>query len=177
MKYLRRIVWFFAGRLLVICLILGLMITVFYYAMNLSNIQIILKDGMAGRAKYIMGMEESRKDLEKYFQAVCLDNDSGLISADQGESPYKDYNIRGIDHRLDMGFVWVWPWENSARLSISERIPRIDGRVKGTRADEVIARDGADAVYPPSWPDADYRVLLTRENGQWKIKTLTPVAR
>ena len=37
MKYLRRIVMFFASRLFIICLIVGLMITVFYYAMNLSN--------------------------------------------------------------------------------------------------------------------------------------------
>ena len=51
MKYLRRIVWFFANRLLVLCLILGLIMTVFYYSMNLSNLQIVLKDGMANRAK------------------------------------------------------------------------------------------------------------------------------
>ena len=44
MKYLRRIVWFFANRLLVLCLILGLIMTVFYYTMNLSNIQIVLND-------------------------------------------------------------------------------------------------------------------------------------
>ena len=68
MKYLRRIVWFIANRLLVLCLILGLIMTVFYYTMNLSNIQIVLKDGMANRAKYIMGMENNRKELDKYFQ-------------------------------------------------------------------------------------------------------------
>ena len=49
MKHLRRAVWFVAGRLLVLCLVLGILITVFYYAMNLANIQIILKDGMANR--------------------------------------------------------------------------------------------------------------------------------
>ena len=177
MKYLRRIIWFFASRLLAVCLILGLMITVFYYAMNMSNIQIILKDGMAGRAKYIMGMDSNRKDLEKYFQGVCLDNDSGVLAAEQGKSPYADYNVRGIDHRLDMGFLWLWPWDNTARLTISEIIPKIDGRIKGTRADEVIAKNGADALYPPAWPDAEYRVLLARENGQWKIKTLSPANR
>ena len=176
MKYLRRIVWFFAYRLLVLCLILGLIMTVFYYTMNLSNIQIVLKDGMANRAKYIMGMEQDQKELNKYFLGACLTNDTGVIEADSGNSPYKNYNIRGIDHRLEMGFLWVWPWDNTARLTISERIPRIDGRVKGTKADEVIAREGANAVYPPSWPDAEYRVLLTRENGQWKIKTLNPVS-
>ena len=174
MKYLRRIVWFFANRLLVLCLILGLIMTVFYYTMNLSNIQIVLKDGMANRAKYIMGMENNRKELEKYFLQVCLESDSDVLAAQDGASPYVDYNVRGIDHRLEMGFLWVWPWDNTARLTISERIPRIDGRVKGSRADEVIAREGSDALYPPAWQDAEYKVFLTRENGQWKIKTLTP---
>ena len=174
MKYLRRIVWFFANRLLVLCLLLGLIMTVFYYTMNLSNIQIVLKDGMANRAKYVMGMDNTRKELEKYFLTACMENDPGILQADNGESPYKEYNIRGIDHRLEMGFLWVWPWDNTARLTIREKIPRIDGRVKGTKADEVIARDGANAVYPPAWQDAEYRVLLTRENGQWKIKTLNP---
>jgi hypothetical protein len=177
MKYLRRIVWFFANRLLVFCLILGLIVTVFYYAMNLSNIQIVLKDGMAARAKYIMGMNDSRKDLEKYFQAVCLEKDEYLQKTEKEGSPYQDYNVRGIDHRMEMGFLWVWPWENSARLTIHEKIPRIDGRVKGTKADEVIARDGADAVYPPAWQEAEYKVLLTKENGQWKIKTLNPISK
>ena len=173
MKYLRRIIWFFANRLLALCLILGLIMTVFYYTMNLSNIQIVLKDGMANRAKYIMGMETDRKELEKYFLTSCLQNDASLQNAEAGESPYKDYNVRGIDHRLDMGFLWVWPWDNTVRLTISEKIPRIDGRVKGSKADEAIAQEGASALYPPSWQDARYRVLLTRENGQWKIKTLT----
>ncbi len=174
MKYLRRMVWFFANRLLVVCLLLGLIMTVFYYAMNLSNIQIVLKDGMANRAKYVMGMENSRKELEKYFMAVCLENDPDVLQTDNGNSPYRDYNVRGIDHRLEMGFLWVWPWDNSVRLSISERVPRIDGRIKGSKADEAIAQSGAEALYPPAWPDGSYRVLLTRENGQWKIKTLTP---
>ncbi len=173
MKYLRRIVWFFANRLLVICVILGLIMTVFYYAMNLSNIQIVLKDGMANRAKYIMGMESNRKELEKYFLTACLESDSAVLITGEGNSPYADYNVRGIDHRLEMGFLWVWPWDSAVRLTITERIPRIDGRVKGSRADEVIERDGAEALYPPAWKDAEYRVLLTRENGQWKIKTLT----
>ena len=173
MKYLRRIVWFFANRLLVLCLILGLIMTVFYYTMNLSNIQIVLKDGMANRAKYIMGMENNRKELDKYFQTGCLENDNAVRAADEGNSPYENYNVRGIDHRLEMGFLWVWPWENSVRLTVKEKIPRIDGRVKGSKADEVIAKEGNEALYPPAWQDAEYRAYLTRENGQWKIKTLT----
>ena len=173
MKYLRRGIWFIAGRLLVICLVLGLMITIFYYTMNLSNIQIVLKDGMAGRAKYVMGVTTQRSDLEKFFQAGYLDSDELIAATDQGTSPYADYNIRGIDHRLEMSFFWIWPWENNTKLEITERIPRIDGRVKGLKADEVIAAQGDGAVYPPEWPEASYQVQLTRENGQWKIRSMT----
>ena len=79
MKYLRRGIWYVAGRLLVICLVLGLMITVFYYTMNLSNIQIVLKDGMAGRAKYVMGVSSQRSDLEKFFQTGYLDSDELVL--------------------------------------------------------------------------------------------------
>ena len=68
MKYLRRGVWYLASRLLVICLVFGLIITVFYYTMNLTNIQIIVKDGMAGRAKYIMGITPSKSGMAKYLQ-------------------------------------------------------------------------------------------------------------
>ena len=129
MKYLRRGIWYLASRLLVICLVFGLIITVFYYAMNLTNIQIIVKDGMAGRAKYIMGITTSRNDLTKYFQSSYLDSDPDIAAVAQEKSPYANYNIRGIDHRLDMGFLWVWPWENAVRVTITEKIPRIDGRV------------------------------------------------
>ena len=175
MKYLRRGIWYLASRLLVICLVFGLIITVFYYAMNLTNIQIIVKDGMAGRAKYIMGITTSRNDLTKYFQSSYLDSDADIAAVAQEKSPYANYNIRGIDHRLDMGFLWVWPWENAVRVTITEKIPRIDGRVKGLKADEVIAKQGQDAIYPPDWPEMTYRALLVRENGQWKIRNLTPV--
>ena len=51
MQYLRRLVWYIASRLLVITLVLGLMVTGFYYAMNVTNINVVLKDGMARRAQ------------------------------------------------------------------------------------------------------------------------------
>ena len=175
MKYLRRAVWFFASRLLVICLILGLAITIFYYAMNLTNIQVILKDGMANRAKFIMRMTDDLSELQRYFQTAWLETDSEIVAAANQNSPYEDYNVRGIDHRLDMDFLWVWPWESTARVTVTERIPGIDGRAKGQKADALVAAGGAKALYPPAWPEARYRVSLVKENGQWKMKNLTPV--
>ena len=172
MKYLRRGIWYIAGRLLVLCLVLGLMITVFYYTMNLNNIQIVLKDGMATRAKYVMDVSTERSDLDKFFLAGCLDSDEWVTAADQENSPYINYNIRGIDHRLDMGYFWLWPWDSSVWVSVTERIPKIDGRAKSLKADELIAAGGEKALFPPEWPEAAYRVRLTKENGRWKISDL-----
>lgn len=173
MRYLRRAVWYIASRLFLLSTVLGLIVVTFYFAMNFSNIQVILKDGMAARAKYVMGIEEDADILSKYFQSNWLQNDSLVLSAQQGNSAYIDYKVIGIDHRLDLGFFWTWPWDTSVRVNISESIPKIDGRVKGTRADAVIAAGGENAVYPPSWQDAKYKVNLVKENGQWKIRNLT----
>ena len=172
MKYLRRLLWFITTRLTVLVLVLGLLGITFYYAMNLTNIHVVVKDGLAKRALVVMGVDDAG-ELTKYFQQTFIDHDAVLLSAAQNTSPYSDYNIRGIDHRIEMSFFWVWPWENTARVDIIERIPSIDGRVKGTRAEEIVARYGQSAVYPPAWQSAKYRVVLVRESGQWRIRSLS----
>ena len=172
LKYLRRMIWYVASRLLLVCLVLGMMVVAFYYAMNATNIYVVLKDGMARRAQVIM-MEEDASELTKYFLPAYLERDSALLATVQGNSPYKDYNVRGIDHRLSMDFLWVWPWDESAKVDITEKIPRIDGRAKGSTAEALVASGGESALYPPAWQSAKYRAVLTKENGQWHIKSLT----
>ena len=54
MKYLRRTIWYVASRLLIVSLVLGVLVTAFYYAMNLTNVYIVLKDGMARRAQVVI---------------------------------------------------------------------------------------------------------------------------
>ena len=63
MRYLRRLIWFIASRLLVILLVLGLLTVAFYFSMNATNIYIIIKDGMARRAQVIM-MDEPVSQLD-----------------------------------------------------------------------------------------------------------------
>ena len=172
MKYLRRLIWWIAQHLFVLLIVLALMVVSFYYAMNMTNIYVVLKDGMAARAQVIM-MEEDDSRLSKYFQDAFLQKDAALLAVEQGTSPYRDYNIRGIDHRVNIDFAWVWPWDTTARVDVTERIPRIDGRAKGTRADALVASGGSAALYPPAWQAAKYRAVLVRENGQWHIKSLT----
>lgn len=176
MKHLRRLVWHVASRLLIVTIVLGLLVTGFYYAMNMTNIYIVLKDGMARRAQVVM-MTEDVAELRKYFYDSFLSRDAAVQTVVEGTSPYQAYNIVGIDHRLSMSFTWVWPWDSTARVDITERIPAIDGRVKGTVAEDYIDRFGSEALYPPEWISARYRATLVKENGQWKILSIQTLER
>ena len=176
MKKLRRFIWYLASRLLLILVIVSLCVVTVYYAMNATNIYIVLKDGMAKRAQVIM-MDESSADLTKFFQGSYLQRDENLQLAIDGKSPYTYYTVRGIDHRLKMTWMWCWPWDSTARVDIVERLPRIDGRVKGSVAEKYIAQYGEDALYPPDWLSARYRTTLVKESGQWKILSIQTIER
>lgn len=171
MKYLRRFVWYLATRLIAICAVLAVVLVGFYYAMNVSNMQVVLKDGMAKRAQVVMmGQEET--ELSKYFLKAFLERDEVLLATRTGKSPYKDYNVNGIDHRLSMSWMWCWPWEDTAKADIVEEIPKIDGRIKSSLQAAALAEGGEERLSPPRWQSAKYRVTLVREDGAWKIKTL-----
>ena len=170
MKYLRRLIWYICTRLLVICCMLGLIIMAFYFSMNATNSYILLKDGMAKRAQVIMMGEDV--DLSSYFSAAYLERDSRLAEARNGQSTYQtDYNITGFDHRITMNWFWCWPWEDTARATVTERIPGIDGKMKSGVKDAAAAAGVTDSV--PRWQSTQYSVLLTRENGQWRIKNMS----
>ncbi|NLB90995.1 MAG: hypothetical protein GX786_07235 [Clostridiales bacterium] len=164
MKYLRRFVWYIATRLLMICALVSVMVVVFYYAMNTTNIYIVLKDGMAKRAQVIMTMEKDPSELTKFFQTSYLAADQAVQMTISGDSPYENFNMVGMDHRLTMEWMWSWPWDDTARAVITETVPKIDARPKASAAGNENA---------PSWQGVKYRVVLAKENGQWKIRSLT----
>ncbi len=172
MQKLRRFIWYLAGRLLLITVLLGLFTVVFYYAMNATNIYIVLKDGMTKRAQTIM-MQDTSAELNKFFQSSYLQRDENLLLALDGKSPYLYYTVRGIDHRLEMTAMWCWPWESTARAEFTEIIPRIDGRVNGKNADAAKALYGESFETPPRWQGAKYSASLVKENNQWHIKSLS----
>lgn len=174
MKKLRRFIWYLASRLFLILVIASLCVVTFYYAMNATNIYIVLKDGMARRAQVIM-MGESANDLTKFFQGSYLQRDENLQLAIDGKSPYTYYTVRGIDHRLRMTWMWCWPWDSTARVTFTETIPRIDGRVNGKSAEAARALYGDSYEAPPRWQGGKYTATLVKENNQWHIRSIALV--
>ncbi len=173
MKYVRRFMSWLASRLLVITLILALAVTVFYYAMNMANIHVVLKDGMAARVKVQMGMTDA-SELDKFFEPAYIAPEERQLSPD-----YDGYNVRGIDHRLDVGYAWLWPWSTQVTLEVTERVPGIDGRARESRAEALVAVGGTDALNPPARPTMRYRVTLrlvqAGDSKYWKITDLTRI--
>ena len=174
MQKLRRFIWYLASRLFLILAVVSLCVVTVYYAMNATNIYIVLKDGMAKRAQVIM-MQEDPSELNKFFQTSYLQRDENLLLAIDQKSPYIYYNVRGIDHRLKMTWMWCWPWDSTARVTFTESIPRIDGRVNSKNADAAKALYGESYQSPPRWPGGKYTATLVKANGQWHIRSIALV--
>ena len=171
MRYFRRFIWFFASRLLIVCLALGMMLMAFYLAMNASNIYVIVKDGLAKRAQTVM-MAAPEDELSNYFTSSCLESDSALKTARQNASPYQlYYSITGFDHRVTLKSVWCWPWDVTATATVEERIPAIDGRL--STSGHEWANELSLSNSPPAWTAGRYRVTLIQQNGHWKINMMT----
>lgn len=168
MKYLRRLVWYIATRLIIFTCIAGLMTIAFYFSMNASNIYIILKDGLAKRAQVVM-TGEGQEALGGYFTQTYLSRDPALLTLTNGTNPYLHYEVTGIDHRLHMDWVWCWPWEDEARATVTEKIPGIDGRIRP----QYKASTPEEQWAAPRWQAGQYDVMLIRENGRWRIRNMT----
>lgn len=171
MKYIRRLLWFVATRLVMISAIVGLLTLVFYLAMNTANIWVLIDDGLGARAGAVL-MGETSADLSKYFKQEFLAQDPVLQVGMSEASPYRDYEIRGYDHRVRMISVWSWPWEDVARAEIIESIPAIDGTIKSARREAAVAAGGEARLSPPKWATSRYRVTMMRSGGRWMIANL-----
>ena len=171
MRILKRFLNFIASRMFFLTVISALLIMSFYLAMNTANIWVLIDDGLTARASVVlMGTDSS--DLSKYFKQEFINQDPILQVGLSDTSPYKDYEIRGFDHRVRMVSVWSWPWESVARAEVIESVPAIDGAIRASRREAALAAGGEERLSPPDWATSRYRVTLTRTAGRWMISNL-----
>lgn len=161
MVYIRRMIWYIASRLALLCALLGMLVCGFFMCMNLANVYIVLDEGLEKRVEVCLTREDA-ESLNKYFHADFLNADPALVSAFDGTSAYEDYTISGFDYEMKVESLWSWPWDDYATCTVVERVPSIDGRVISSRAD-ALPED------PPAWRGGRYNITLVKENGVWKI--------
>jgi len=171
MRILKRLLNFIASRMFVLTVVCALLIIAFYLAMNTANIWVLISDGLDARAGVVL-MGGDASELTGYFRQEFLSQDPVLQVGLSDTSPYRDYEIRGYDHRVRMISVWSWPWEDVARAEIVESIPAIDGTIRSSRREAALAEGGEARLSPPAWATSRYRVTLVRSAGRWKISNL-----
>ena len=161
MLYFRRFIGFIASKLIWICVLLGMLVCGFYMCMNISNIYVILNDGLEKRVDVILTRQEA-EELNKYFHADFLIADPALEGALNGTSVYVDYNITDFEYDLTIESLWAWPWDTYANCTVVERVPSITGSVISSRRSEVDEE-------VPDWQGGRYDITLVKVGGQWKI--------
>lgn len=171
MRILKRFLNFIASRMFFLTVISALLIMSFYLAMNTANIWVLIDGGLDARAGVVL-MGGDASELEKYFRPEFLSQDPVLLVGTSDTSPYRDYEIRGYDHRVQMVSVWSWPWETVARAEVIESIPAIDGTILSSKRDAALAEGGEERLSPPKWTTSRYRVTMVRTAGRWMISNL-----
>ena len=171
MRTLKRFLSFIASRMFVLTVVCALLIIAFCLAMNTANIWVLISDGLDARAGVVL-TGEGEEELTRYFRQEYLSQDPVLQVGLSDASPYRDYEIRGYDHRVRMVSVWAWPWEDVARAEIIESVPAIDGTIRSSRREAALAAGGEERLSPPKWSTARYRVTLVRSAGRWMISNL-----
>lgn len=175
MRVLKRLLNFIASRMLLLTVVTALLVIAFYLAMNTANIWVLIGDGLKARAGVVLTGEDA-SDLTLFFRQEYLSQDPVLQVGLSDTSPYRDYEIRGFDHRVRMISVWSWPWEDVARAEVVESIPFIDGTIRSSQREAALAQGGEARLSPPAWATSHYLVTLVRTAGRWRISNLQSIS-
>lgn len=152
----RRTIWFVIRAVLLVSLLLGLAYGVFTEGMYISNMYIIVTEGMENRADNVL-KNTADSDLSQFFTEDFLNSDEMLLS-----SPYLDWAVDSFDYRYEIKGISVLPWAKTGSVKYVERIPSI---VATPISDEVTGS-------VPAWKSMLYRVNLVKVDGRWLISNL-----
>lgn len=162
LRFTRRSFSYIARTLTVLGLGLVLCVLIFVGCARLSNTYIIVNEGMAARAEFIL-QEGSVVDLHNYFTEDCLVGDSRL-----SDTTYKNYTIHNYSYVLSFERIQVRPWLSTLSVDIIEEIRSISGTLNG--------EEGTRTSSPPAWTPIKYRLTLDKVDGSWRISSLTTLA-
>lgn len=155
----RRSIWYILRFVLIASVVVTLCYAALMEAMYVSNIYIIVTEGMEMRADCILG-NKSKAELTEHFTESWLQEDEAVNG-----NKYSLYRVDSYDHRLEIEKFRVWPWSKEATLQVVERVPNIQATPYSS--------DTTDPV--PSWVACRYEITVDKFDGRWYISRLTVV--
>ena len=143
--------------LLVLC---GLLVCVlgFFEAERLSNLYILVTEGLSLRCDAILNEDVEQDDLLQYFLLICLEEDEALSAG-----TYDAYTISDHDYALTVEKISVLPWASTASVVVRESVT-----VKGA----LTASSDTATQEAPAWEDTRYRVSFVNVGTRWYISSL-----
>lgn len=152
----RRSIWYVLRAVLIVSLLLGVAFAVFTEGMYISNMYIIVTEGMELRADAVL-KNGSASELSQYFTEDFLATDELLNSG-----AYGSYAVDSYDYRYTIKGVSVMPWSKTGTVTYIERIPTIVGTP--------ISDDVTQPL--PRWTAMRYKIRLVKVEGSWLISEL-----
>lgn len=150
----RKSIWYVLRTLLIIAALVVTALYVFIGAMHVSNIYILVSEGMERRAECIL-KGGSVNELTEYFTEDFVSKDAALY-----DGKYSGYTVTNFIYKLDVDSLAVLPWDTAASMKVTERLLSLSGTPdEGTPE---------DAKLPP-WTPVRYGVKLRRIDGRWYI--------
>lgn len=159
LTYTGRFFKYLLSRIIILGIAAAFVVLSFFVCMDYMNVNILIRDGFYKRAATVMQINGDPSILVKVFTKSFIDKDTLLSSHE-----YDDYIIRGFNHKLDVDFKLIFPWDRYIQIDITEKIPDIDGELPSEEED-----DSAKSIQPPLWQDARYRLTLARDEDNWRI--------
>jgi hypothetical protein len=153
----RRSIWYILRTVIIIALCLVVCYGAFIEAMYVSNIYIIVTEGMELRADSILG-NTAVTDLREHFSEEWLAKDEELLAG-----KYSAYKVDSYDYRVSIEKFTVYPWSKKATLRVVERVVNIQA--------VPYSDDITDPV--PEWTSSRMEIELEKIEGRWYITKLT----
>lgn len=149
----RKSIWYVLRTLLLVVALVVAALYAFIGAMHVSNIYILVSEGMEKRAECIL-KGEPVSELTEYFTEDFVAKDQALY-----DGKYADYTVTNFIYKLDPAGLFVLPWDTAASMKVTERLLSLSGT----------PNEGAAGAQLPQWTPARYNVKLRRIQGRWYI--------
>ena len=157
-KIARRSIWFVLRTLLIVSGIVALCLAVFAEGMHVSNLYILVTEGLEARAATILKGGEPL-DLTTYFTEQFIAADAALY-----EGTYAQFTVASYDYRIDIKSFFVLPWSAQATMVVDDGLAALNA-----------AANSEQEATPdlPIWTPGRYKVHFIKEGSRWYIDALT----
>lgn len=153
----RRSLWYILRLLLVITLVVALCYFALVQAMYMSNIYIIVTEGLERRADCILGNRPSA-ELTEYFTKDWITRDEAI---DGGK--YDAFRVDSNDYRLTIEKMSVSPWSKEATIRVLEQVVNIQASPYNDSNKDPL----------PKWEDSRMEIRLEKIDGRWYISFIS----